>query len=352
MKAIPVRLKRAPYSIAIGSDFGPLGAAVSKFAPSKTALIVTHPGLRTRFGSAVQKSLSRAGIRSQFCLIPESEKSKSLKTVEVIYRACVAARLDRGSCMIALGGGVVGDIAGFAAATYLRGISLIQAPTTLLAMVDSSIGGKTGVDLKEAKNYAGAFHQPRLVWINMATLKTLPIREIVNGMAEVIKYGVIADSKLFAALEASAPLSRIIPVCAAIKARVVAADETETRGLREILNFGHTWGHAFETFGNYRAYSHGQAVSIGMCAAGWMARRLGLWKSGDQARMGILLAGSGLPIKLSRRVPEKALFEILLRDKKVRQSKPRFVLPVRIGKVIVKNVSKEAALEGLKYVQP
>lgn len=348
-------------NIAIVKDFGSLGAAAAKTAPSKRALIVTHANLRRLYGPAVQKSLARAGIGSQFCVIPVGEKAKNLKTVEGIYHACLKAGIDRGACLIALGGGVAGDIGGFAAATYLRGIPLIQVPTTLLAMVDSSIGGKTGVDLKEAKNYVGAFHQPQLVWINLETLKTLPQKEFANGMAEVIKYGVIADLKLFEALEASVPipkspaqgvLSRVVSACAAIKTDVVERDEKETRGLREILNFGHTWGHAVETFGNYRAYSHGQAVSIGMRAAGWMAVKLGLWKKEDLTRMENLLNRAALPLKLARRLPQGPLFKILLRDKKIRQARPRFVLPVKIGKAIVKEVSREAALEGLKYVQP
>ncbi|OGR87321.1 MAG: 3-dehydroquinate synthase [Elusimicrobia bacterium RIFCSPLOWO2_01_FULL_60_11] len=348
-------------NIVIVKDFDSLGTAVAKTAPSGRALIVTHPKLKSLYGAAVKKSLSKAGIRSELHLLPEGEKTKNLGAVEGIYRACVKAGLDRGSCLIALGGGVAGDTGGFAAATYLRGIPIVQVPTTLLAMVDSSIGGKTGVDLKEAKNYVGAFHQPSLVWINLETLRTLPQKEFVNGMAEVIKYGVIANLKLFETLEASIPipkspvgdvLTRVVSSCAAIKSGVVGLDEKETFGLREILNFGHTWGHAMETFGNYRSYSHGQAVSIGMCAAGWMAVRLGLWKKEDLTRMENLLSCAGLPVKLARRVPEAPLFKILLRDKKIRRSRPRFVLPVKIGKVVVKEVSRGTALEGLKYVQP
>ena len=347
--------------ITIASDFSSLGSAAAKITPSKRALIVTHAYLKRLYGPAVQKSLSRAGVHSDFHLIAPGEKTKNLRTVEGIYRACVRSGLDRGSCLIILGGGVVGDTGGFAAATFLRGIPLIQIPTTLLAMVDSSIGGKTGVDLKEAKNYVGAFHQSSWVWINLETLKTLPQNEFVNGMAEVIKYGVIADAKLFETLEASVPipkfpaqetLSRVIETCAALKINVVKRDEKETSGLREILNFGHTWGHAIETFGSYHTYSHGQAISIGMCAAGFMAVKLGLWKSEELTRMENLLSRAGLPVKLTRRMPSSPLFNILLRDKKIRQAQPRFILPVKIGKVIAKEVSRIQALEGLKYVQP
>ena len=226
-------------------------------------------------------------------------------------------------------------------------------------MVDSSIGGKTGVDLPEAKNFVGAFYQPGLVWADIGTLKTLPQRELSNGMAEAVKYGVIADASLFGLLEKRMPelldarspvLPRVVAACAQIKADVVSEDEKETRGLREILNFGHTWGHAIETFTGYREYKHGEAISIGMCAAGRMARELGTWSEKDQGRMEQLLADARLPLKLKTRLPSKRMMEILARDKKNRSGKLRFVIPLRIGKVAVREVSPGTALKGLLYV--
>ena len=346
----------------IGGRLRDLGRSLARIFPGgPRCLIVTHPRLKTLYGRSIERSVRRSGMRPAFALIPEGETAKNLSAARDLYRKCLAEKLDRSSVILAFGGGVVGDTAGFVAATYLRGLPLVQVPTTLLAMVDSSIGGKTGVDLPQAKNFIGAFHQPKLVWIDPALLASLPEREIRNGLAEVIKYGVIADRDLFGILERSGPLQaagrralreKMIARCAAVKARVVSRDERETRGLREILNFGHTWGHAIETFTRYRAYSHGEAVALGMRAAGAMALHLGLWTRTDQDRLTGLLRRAGLPLRLKDGLPRKRMAEILSRDKKNRSGLLRFVLPRRLGKVIVRTVPASVALKGLEAIQP
>lgn len=247
--------------------------------------------------------------------------------------------------MVALGGGVVGDMAGFAAATWLRGINFVQVPTSLLAMVDASIGGKTGVNHPQGKNLIGAFHQPRLVLIDPQVLATLPPREFRAGMAEVIKYGVIWDAGLFAHLEAadrldqqryiSEELLQTILTCSCqAKAHVVGKDEKEA-GLRAILNYGHTIGHAVESLTGYRVVNHGEAVAIGMMAAGEIALALNLWTAAEQDRQRLLLKKTGLPIQLPTGIEIEAILEALQTDKKVKSGRVRFVLPTQIGTVTV-----------------
>ncbi len=366
MRTLQVQLRERSYPIVIGKPLSQLGEAILRLPrfkkrPPRRAIIVTHPFLARAYGRAVQLSFKKAGIAAVIHTVPEGEGHKTLASVQKIYRACIREKLDRSSFIAALGGGVSGDMAGFAAATYLRGISVVQIPTTLLAMVDSAIGGKTGVDLPESKNSVGAFHQPALVWADTRVLKTLPARELRNGMAEVIKYGVIADAALFTALERNiqrllsgdaAALTPVIARCAAIKAGVVSKDERETKGLREILNFGHTLGHAIETVTGYRHYKHGEAISIGMCAAGFIGRIMNLWSESDKIRMENLLERAGLPVRLSKTLPKNRIAQALLRDKKVLSGELRYVLPVRLGKVTVQRIPVRLALEGLRAVQP
>lgn len=367
MKIVSVRLGDRSYKIFIAVPLKSLGADLKrtlshKLGPPKRALIVTQPfSKKNAAGKMVEQSLARAGIQPIFAVIPEGEKSKNLKTVQNLYQKCLEAKLDRSSCIIAFGGGVVGDIAGFVAATYLRGIPFVQAPTTLLAMVDSSIGGKVGVDLPESKNSVGCFYQPQLVWIDLTLLESLPEAEFRNGFAEVIKYGVIADAKLFELLEKnsfsllaprSSLLAEVMARCIQIKAAVVSKDEKETRGLREILNFGHTFGHAIETATAYRSYSHGEAISIGMCAAGFISEKARLWSGEERNRMEKLIAGAGLPIRLKKVLSGTEIISTLMRDKKMRGNQLRFVLPTKIGKVIVKEISPELAQLGFQYIQP
>jgi 3-dehydroquinate synthase len=275
--------------------------------------------------------------------VPAGEKSKRISTVENCYDQLAAHRLERKSFVVALGGGVVGDLAGFVAATYLRGIDFVQVPTTLLAQVDSSVGGKTGVNLKAGKNLVGAFYQPRLVLCDLDTLKTLPEREFRAGQAEVIKYGIIYDAKLFAQLERDLPkilkrdaktLSGIIARCCEIKAEVVSQDETES-SLRAILNFGHTIGHAIENISGYGKFLHGEAISIGQVAASKLSQRILGLPEREVERIENLFTRAGLPtqIKLNS-VQRKKLFTAMKLDKKVSGGEIKFVLAEKIGKVV------------------
>ena len=330
-------------------------------------LLVTNPEVERHYGATCRRSLEEAGFLVQTLVIEAGESQKTPATVALIHDAAFRHRLERGSLIVALGGGVVGDMAGFAAATWLRGIAVVQVPTTLLAMVDAAIGGKTGVNHPGGKNLIGAFHQPKLVLIDPAVLHTLPEREFRAGMAEVIKYGVIGDPALFGDLEAAAQrdplgglanresvgeglLERLLERSASAKARVVAADEREG-GLRAILNYGHTLGHAVETLSGYGTYLHGEAVGLGMLAAGEISLALGLWRPEDQQRQRAVIAAAGLPLAWPALDP-LAVLACLQGDKKVRSGRVRFVLPTAIGTVEIRDdVEPEIivlALERLK----
>jgi 3-dehydroquinate synthase len=275
-------------------------------------------------------------------VVPAGETSKSVKSVEKCYDELAAHRLERKSFIVALGGGVVGDLAGFVAATYLRGIPFVQVPTTLLAQVDSSVGGKVGVNLKAGKNLVGAFHQPRMVLCDLDTLRTLPMREYRAGLAEVIKYGIIYDAELFEELERKMEklvrrelkvLAGVIARCCEIKAEVVAQDETES-GLRAILNFGHTIGHALEAISNYGKYLHGEAISIGQVAAAKLSGEILGLPQRDVERIGNLFNRAGLPTNIGLNEGQrKKLFATMKLDKKVSAGEIKFVLARRIGEV-------------------
>jgi 3-dehydroquinate synthase len=263
--------------------------------------------------------------------------------------------LDRTGVLFVLGGGVIGDLGGFAAATYLRGIDYFQVPTTLLAMVDSSVGGKTGVNLKAGKNLAGAFHQPRGVFIATDFLATLPPREFAAGMAEVIKYGLLGDADLFTQLErspltaASAELPAVIRRCCTIKARMVEADECERapEDGRALLNLGHTFGHAIEQATGYGRYLHGEAVAIGLAAAARLSRELGPLAAADVARVDAVLTAHALPARMGTPLPVAALMTAMARDKKVRAGLPRFVIMPRLGQAVTRDDVPPAAVEAV-----
>ncbi|MGB9464594.1 MAG: 3-dehydroquinate synthase [Candidatus Acidiferrum sp.] len=272
-------------------------------------------------------------------LMNDAESSKNLSTVEKLSRSLVRAGIDRQSLLIAVGGGVVGDVAGFAASTCQRGVALVQIPTTLISQVDSAVGGKTGVNLPEGKNLVGTFYPARLVLVDSAMLKPLPERQYRGGLAEVIKYGVIADAKLFAFLEKNfdailrrdpAALAYIIPRSLEIKAHVVSRDERES-GLREILNFGHTFGHALETITNYRVYQHGEAVAWGMMAVALLGHEIHLTPANEVSRI-VSLVRRLAPLPPWPNVSPKKLIAAMYSDKKTRAGKLRFVLAPRIGK--------------------
>lgn len=350
IKKVRVELGQRSYDICIGHGILQGLAGHMKMLPAgRKGAIITNPGLNKLYGESLSRNLSAEGYRITTIEIPAGERYKTLKSVSRIYDILIGEKFERNSFIIALGGGVIGDIAGFAAATYLRGIPYIQIPTSLLAQVDSSVGGKTGVDHALGKNLIGAFYQPLLVWIDAGVLKSLPRRELISGMGEVIKYGVIADEQFFKFTEERIrdilslnedSLIHTVSRSCEIKAMIVASDERES-GLRAILNFGHTMGHAVETATGYRKYRHGEAVAMGMVFAAKLAAGLGLCRADVSERIEGLCRSAGLRTSL----PVKdisVLMDILRRDKKVVNEKLRFVLPLRIGEVkIVEDVDND-----------
>lgn len=288
--------------------------------------------------------------------VPAGERSKSVAELARIWSFLADKALDRRSVLWAVGGGVVGDLGGFAAASYLRGIDFVQAPTTLLAMVDSSVGGKTGINLPEGKNLVGAFHQPIAVLADLDALATLPPREFDAGMAEVIKYGLLADADLFSLLASRIPVSPVDPKlpeivarCCAIKAAIVRADERETArdGGRALLNLGHTFAHAIENVAGYGEYLHGEAVGIGLVLASWLSRELGYLGPDDVARTEQIVARQGLPIRLRTPLAVNALLDVMTRDKKAQQGRPRFIVLRKIGQAAVEKTVEPSLVERL-----
>jgi len=366
-KTITVPLTDQPYPILIGADtLQGIGERLLGlgFQSGCKVLVVTNPEVDRHYGERCQSSLAAARFRVERLVLEAGEEQKTPASVACIHDAAFQQRLERGSLIVALGGGVVGDMAGFAAASWLRGIAVVQVPTTLLAMVDAAIGGKTGVNHPGGKNLIGAFHQPRLVLIDPTTLATLPEREFRAGMAEVIKYGVIGDPQLFADLETAANrdpaaglasrgavgpalLQTLLERSAGAKARVVAADEREG-GLRAILNYGHTLGHVVEALCGYGTWLHGEAVAIGMVAAGELSLELGLWGESDQRRQRAVIAAAGLPQAWPALDPQ-AVLQCLQGDKKVRDGRVRFVLPTGLGTVQIRDdVSGDQVLAALQ----
>ena len=343
---IKVDIPEKPYDITIApGSLDQLGEQMASLKLGKKVLLVSNPMIFKHYGPRAIASLENAGFQVVSYNLPPGERYKTLNSIHKLYDIALENRLERSSTMVALGGGVIGDMTGFAAATWLRGINVVQVPTSLLAMVDSAIGGKTGVNHPHGKNLIGAFHQPSLVLIDPEVLKTLPAREFRAGMAEVIKYGIIWDTELFTQLAASKHLDQlryvksdlinsIITHSCQAKADVVSKDEKES-GLRAILNYGHTIGHAVESLTGYRLLTHGEAVGIGMVAAGEIAVKLGLWPQADTERQNALIKKAGLPIQIPAALDVEAIIDALQLDKKVKSGKVRFVLPTQIGTVKV-----------------
>ena len=305
-------------------------------------LVISNAEISNLYGKNFLTNLKDNNFHAQIFLIKAGEAHKNLKTLSDIYDAAFEFGLDRNSLIIALGGGIVGDITGLAAATWLRGVDYIQIPTTLLSMVDSSVGGKTAVNHPKGKNLIGTFNQPKAVYIDPETLKTLPPREFNAGMAEVIKYGVIKDRGLFEFLEdeknkvdlinlENQSLIKIINSSIKTKSQIVSQDEQE-HGVRAILNYGHSFGHVIENLCGYGKYLHGEAISIGMRIAGEIAIEKGLWSKEQSSRQNNLIKKYGLPTQIPK-IKKKEVLNILMGDKKVRDGKMRFVLPKQIGKV-------------------
>ncbi len=342
MKTVTVALGARSYDIRIGLDL-PAGIGLgSRKAPR--VLVISDSNVDPLYGEAWSRALTGQGALVCRTVVAAGESSKDLKFLQELYDKALGFGLDRSSVVVALGGGVVGDLAGFMAATFLRGVALVQAPTTLLAMVDSSVGGKTGVNLSQGKNLVGSFYQPVEVVVDLRTLETLPEREYLSGLAEVVKYGVIRDAALFCQLESNIDklrdrdldfLEPIVARCCEIKAEVVADDERES-GVRAILNYGHTLAHALEQVSGYTAWLHGEALSTGMVYAAELSVRTRGLDAGEAGRIRSMLNNLGLPLDGSRNGEKPAWSDIrpaMNTDKKTLDGRPRWVLATEIGSV-------------------
>lgn len=345
MKALTIRHSGGGYHVCIGSHLeGRLSAWLERFNPGRRVVLVSHPEVFDLYGQGLQDALSNYGFEVVGVSVPSGEEHKSLEEARRLYDEFGRHLIDRQTPVLAMGGGVIGDLAGFVAATFMRGLPLIHLPTTLLAQVDSSIGGKTAVNCGVIKNQVGVFYPPRAVFSDLATLKTLPAREVENGLAEMIKSAVIRVPQLFLLLERNMDrfkamdervVEETIFLAAAVKARVVSRDEREN-GLRQVLNLGHTVGHALEAVTNFQL-SHGQAVAIGMVAAGKIANYLRLFPDRELDRMLGLIALAGLPLTMPE-VDLAAVMDAVKHDKKISRGRLRFVLPVHIGQVVVREI--------------
>lgn len=349
MKKIIVKLGQRSYPIFIGyKAFSRIGSFLNSIRIGKDAIVITNNFLKKKLGFLLEKNLVKSGYTVRFEVVPDTEKSKSALEVFKLINDIGKYDIKRKIFIIALGGGVIGDLAGFVAAIYKRGINYIQIPTTFLAQIDSAIGGKTAIDLSVGKNLVGAFYQPKMVFSDIALLKTLDKKQIRSGMAEAIKYGVIEDRELFEFIEKNyknilslnkKTLEFVVYHCSLIKSKVVSLDEKEHRGIRTVLNYGHTIGHALETIGGYEEYSHGEAVGLGMIVAARISRELNLIDAKSCHRIEQLIADVGLPTGV-KKINKIRLVSTLYRDKKFVKGVNRFVLPVRIGKVVIReNIS-------------
>lgn len=358
MEIIKVNLKSRSYKIIVGSGIlKNLSKHIAELRMGTDAYVITNAAIKNKYGSTLNKILKNSGYRSRFKLIPDTERAKSLAISSGVINDIASYDKGREIFILALGGGVIGDLSGFVAAIYKRGVPYIQVPTTLLAQVDSAIGGKTAVDLSEGKNLVGAFYQPRLVFSDVRLLNTLGLRQIRCGLAEVIKYGVIKDKELFAYIEKNykgilnkkqAALEHIVRRSSRIKAAIVAQDEKEEKGIRTILNFGHTIGHAIEAAANFKRYNHGEAIAIGMLAASQISKNLKLIDNKVYLRIEKLIKAVGLPCRI-KNIPLQRVIRAHYRDKKFIGRSNRFVLITGIGKTkIVENIPLEIIKGALK----
>ena len=342
MKKIKVELGSSSYEIRIGADLlARTGLWLKEKGFTGKAVIITDTTLKDLYGQALNQGLTNAGFNVTTLEIPPGEEQKSLETAGRLYHELTGCYAERTTPILALGGGVIGDLAGFVAATYMRGVPLIQLPTTLLAQVDSSIGGKVAVDHGQLKNTIGAFYQPKLVITDVATLKTLPEPELANGMAEVIKSAAIRNRDFFNYLEGklgrakpldTATLEKLVLETARIKAEVVEKDEKEL-GLRSILNYGHTIGHAIETVSNFQL-QHGQAVAIGMTAAARLSSSMGILDTEEAVRLQNVIEKAGLPTEMPD-LPTEDILSAMQHDKKIQRDKIRFILLKSIGEAFI-----------------
>jgi 3-dehydroquinate synthase len=343
MQKVEVKLAERSYPILIGTrTLDQMADGLEELVAGWShAILICDENIAATIGKTVEVGLQQLKKRTALLMVPSGEENKSIATLTVLWQRMLEEKADRKSVVVAIGGGVVGDLAGFAAASYTRGLRFVQVPTTLLAMVDSSVGGKTGINLPAAKNMIGAFWQPHAVWIDSSTLDSLPDREFRSGLAEVVKYGVILDEDFFEYLESNSnailerspeQIEYVVRRSCELKAQVVSQDERETTGLRAILNYGHTFGHAIEAKTAYGRFLHGEAIAIGMTMAGRLAVRLGLWSESCQKRQTRLLQKFGLPTSFLD-VSAPHLVEAMQMDKKTEHGKLHFILPTRVGNV-------------------
>lgn len=358
MKTIKVNLKKRSYGIIIGTNtLNLLGRYILRLNIGSDAYVITNALIKNKYGNLLNGALKQFGFGVRLKLVPDTEKSKTLKMASLVVEDITRYDRQKQVFVVAFGGGVIGDLAGFVASIYKRGVPYVQVPTTLLAQVDSSIGGKTGVDLIQGKNLVGAFYQPRLVFSDVNILRTLSLKQLRSGLAEVIKYGIIKDPRLFVYLEKNyndilrlemPALEFIVMRCSYIKAGIVQQDEREGKGIRTILNFGHTIGHAIEAAGDYKTYNHGEAIALGMLVACDISKRLGLINDMPAKRIEALMQAVGLPT----RIKTLSLNEIIrahYRDKKFSGAENKFVLIKDIGQTKVRrNVPLKIIREALK----
>lgn len=364
MRTIKLNLKERSYNIIIGSNIiKSLGKYIRKPDVGRDAYIITNAYIKNKYGRTLNSALKDSGFDARFKVVADTEKSKSIGIAALIIKDIARYDTKRRIFIIAFGGGVIGDLAGFIASIYKRGIPYIQVPTTLLAQVDSSIGGKTAVDLIQAKNLVGAFYQPRLVFSDTDFLKSLDLRQVRSGLAEVIKYGIIKDERLFAYLEKrfkdalhflkrlcfkNAVLEYIVGRCSRIKAEIIEQDEREQKGIRTILNFGHTLGHAIEAAVDFKRYNHGEAIALGMLVACDLSERLRFISAETSQRIEGLIKTVGLPTRIEK-VSIYDVIKAYYHDKKFIGSKNRFVLIEGIGRTkIVENIPLEIIKDVLK----
>ncbi len=358
MRTIRLKLGLRSYDILVGRNIiSLLSNHIKKLNLGKSAYIITNPLVKNKCLPVLIKELKKAGFDFKIKTIPDTEKSKSIPILSLVINDLAKFDLKKRVFIIALGGGVVGDLSGLVASIYKRGIPYIQMPTTLLAQVDSAIGGKTAVDLKEGKNLIGAFYQPRLVLSDVGMLRTLSVRQLRCGLAEVIKYAIIKDPRLFTYLEKecknilsfkSSALEHVVSVSSKIKSSIVQADEREEKGIRTVLNFGHTIGHAIEAASGFGRYVHGEAVVLGMLVALEISQKRGLINNRLKIRVEELIKEFGLPTEI-RGVTLKDIIKAFYRDKKFSGAKNRLVLVTGLGKTkIVENIPLEIIEEAIK----
>jgi len=355
MQTLRVELGPRSYPIHIGRGVIGRPDLLAQFIGGSRAAVVTNTTVAPLYLERMSGGLTGSGLDVVTIVLPDGESYKNWETLNLVYDALLAARCDRQTTVIALGGGVIGDLAGFAAASYQRGVPYVQVPTTLLAQVDSSVGGKTAINHPAGKNMIGAFYQPVAVFADVDTLSTLPDRELRAGLAEVIKYGLLSDLEFFEWVEANIDkllahdteaLTLAVQQSCAIKARIVALDENET-GTRALLNLGHTFGHAIETAMGYGVWLHGEAVAAGMVMAADLSRRLGILSEADVRRLIVLLERTGLPVSVPG-ITVARFIELMSVDKKVASGKIRFVLLERLGSAIIReDVPRDALVATL-----